>query len=116
MLNHLKTACEPIVSNDAIKINLIDDLDKYYSREVGEHDSETVSFLDKVKKVALSYIDNKRTLESNLARKREMLKALTQNKSIECYEKEELDEMSMDFFHNRNSFNEKRKKFVQKLE
>lgn len=105
------------MSKDAIKKSHLDkNLDKNCSREIGGHDSEVVSFLDKMKKVTLSYIDNKHTLETNLARKREMLNALTKNKLTESYEKEELDEMYKDFFLNRNNFNEKRTKIVKKLD
>lgn len=115
MLNDLKQTCEPIVENEAIKINLIDDIDEHYKREVG-HISKTIGFLDKVKIIGLSFVNDKTKLERHLGRKRELFKARTLYKSFESYEREELSEMYQDIVMNRNEFNEKRRAFVRKID
>ena len=114
MLEYLKSSCEPVIQSEAVRINLIDDINVRYQEVVGD-EPKSSDFMDKVRKLAMTFIEDRSKLEKQLARKRELFRARTHFRNIESFEEAELNEMYKDFFENRNQFHEKRKFFVRKL-
>ncbi|RNA05551.1 hydrogenase maturation [Brachionus plicatilis] len=113
MLEYLKESARPLITKEAVQINLIDDLDS----KLGSFENVTnTSFMDKVKFFASSYSMNAGMMEKFIATKRELfLASKLEEKMKEC-EEYELKEMHWDMFHHRNSFDMKRKIFVHKLD
>ncbi|CAG8616016.1 37019_t:CDS:1 [Gigaspora margarita] len=108
MLKQIKENAKPLLAVEAIEIGLFDKLIQQ------EQVNPEQSFLDSVKgfmDIATAditkftkFIENKQDI-----RMRDELA-----KSLEDYEKHELEEMHKDFFENRNNFHEKRWAFITK--
>lgn len=104
ILNHLKDSARPLLVQEAASLKLIDSLI-----------TEGEDFLDRVLQFGEELAEDKKRLKGELIKRNEKRKMLFKFKSIDEYEKEELNEMKADIFENRNNFAEKRKAFVKKL-
>ena len=109
-LNEILNKSQPMIVEEAININLINNIDNLYTSIFKSDD-----FFNKVKSFANDIANNpiefKRCIQVKLDYQENILKG----KQLEDYEELELNEMKKDIFLNRNMYNEKRNNFVNKI-
>ncbi|CAG8626427.1 11351_t:CDS:1 [Dentiscutata erythropus] len=108
ILKQIKENAKPIIAVEAIEIGLFDNL-----IQQGQVNPEQ-SFLDSVKKFMNIATADTTKFTKFIENKQDIRMRDESAKSLDEYEKHELEEMHKDFFENRNNFHEKRQSFITK--
>ncbi|CAG8444666.1 27272_t:CDS:2 [Dentiscutata erythropus] len=102
ILNQLKDNANPILDIKAIEIGLFDSIAQQVQMNPGQ------SFLDNVKGFIKAFISDTAKFMKFIKNKQDIRMQDESEKSLDEYEKDELEEMQKDLFENRNNFHEKR--------
>ncbi|CAG8537426.1 3249_t:CDS:2 [Gigaspora margarita] len=108
ILNQLKDNANPILAIEAIEIGLFDNIEQQVQINLEQ------GFIDNVKEFIKAFISDNAKFMKFIKHKQDIRKQDESKKSLDKYEKDELEEMQKDLFENRNNFYEKRWAFVTK--
>ncbi|KAF0457851.1 hydrogenase maturation protein [Gigaspora margarita] len=98
----------PILAIEAIEIGLFDNIEQQVQINLEQ------GFIDNVKEFMKAFISDNAKFMKFIKHKQDIRKQDESKKSLDEYEKDELEEMHKDLFENRNNFHEKRWAFVTK--
>ncbi|CAF0870820.1 unnamed protein product [Brachionus calyciflorus] len=118
-LDYLKNSAIPLLTKEAIELNLIDDIDKKFETIFNENVQlldMNLDFLDKIKLFASKYSNDEQKLKKYLNIKQEIFRTIKFQNVVLEQEETELNEMKIDMFMNRNDFDRKRKAFLRKVD